>query len=134
MGRWAEEEVLQMVAAQRHESFYTHGVWKDETLGVYIGWTAHPNSFASGMPVTNERGDVSLVFSGEEYPDPGIAQDLRDRGHSFGVEDASCFVHLYEENPAFVAGLNGMFHGLLADRQRGIATLFNDRYGMHKIF
>ena len=134
VGRWAEEQVLQMVAAQRHESFYTYGVWKDEALGVYIGWTAHPNSFSSGMPVTNEGGDVSLIFSGEEYPEPGIAQELRGRGHSFDSEDASCLVHLYEENPAFVAGLNGMFHGLLADRQRGIATLFNDRYGMHKIF
>jgi asparagine synthase (glutamine-hydrolysing) len=42
-------------------------------------------------------------------------------------------VHLYEEDPNFPLGLNGLFHGLVMDRQRGIATLFNDRYGMHRL-
>jgi asparagine synthase (glutamine-hydrolysing) len=43
-------------------------------------------------------------------------------------------VHLYEDNPNFLVNLNGMFHGLLADRTRGSATLFNDRYGMHRMY
>src|SRR5207245_1545432 len=43
-------------------------------------------------------------------------------------------VHLYEEDPSFPAGLNGRFHGLLVDRRRGTSTLFNDRYGMHRIY
>jgi asparagine synthase (glutamine-hydrolysing) len=30
--------------------------------------------------------------------------------------------------------LNGRFHGILVDRQRGTASLFNDRYGMHRIY
>ena len=30
--------------------------------------------------------------------------------------------------------LNGIFHGLLVDRARGTATLFNDRYGMHRVY
>ena len=43
-------------------------------------------------------------------------------------------VHLYEEDPSFPAGLNGRFHGLLTDRNRRTAVLFNDRYGMHRIY
>ena len=36
--------------------------------------------------------------------------------------------------PAFPAGLNGRFHGLLIDRNLGTAALFNDRYGMHRMY
>ena len=30
--------------------------------------------------------------------------------------------------------MNGRFHGLLTDRSRGTATLFNDRYGMQRLY
>src|ERR1700722_1825025 len=133
-GSWAESEVLRMVAAQRHESFYTCGTWKDEEMGIYVGWTDHRSSFSDGMPLTNERQDVFLIFSGEEYPEPGAAQRLRRQGHSLNTEDASYLVHLYEDDQNFFARLNGMFHGLLVDRGRGTATLFNDRYGMHRVY
>ena len=133
-GKWAEPLVRQMVEAQRHESFYTSGAWKDEGLGIYVGWTALENSFADGMPLTNESGEVSLVFSGEEYPEPGTGERLRHQGHSVNSDDSSYLVHLYEDDPNFVVKLNGIFHGLLVDRVRGTATLFNDRYGMHRIY
>jgi asparagine synthase (glutamine-hydrolysing) len=41
---------------------------------------------------------------------------------------------MYEEDPSFPAGLNGRFHGLLTDVKRQTAVLFNDRYGMHRIY
>src|SRR6202030_3666816 len=34
----------------------------------------------------------------------------------------------------FPASLNGRFQGLLVDRLRGHALLFNDRYGMHRVY
>jgi asparagine synthase (glutamine-hydrolysing) len=86
------------------------------------------------MPLCNETGDIGLIFSGEEYPEPGIACRLKERGHTLEEKRASYLVHLYEEDPAFPAGLNGRFHGLLTDRTRGTGTLFNDRYGMHRIY
>src|SRR5262249_49473629 len=47
---------------------------------------------------------------------------------------AAYLVHVYEEDTTFPAGLNGMFHGLVADRRRGLVTLFNDRFGMHRLY
>jgi len=44
------------------------GTWSDPTQGVYVGWVAREGSFSEGMPLQNERGDVTLVFSGEESP------------------------------------------------------------------
>jgi asparagine synthase (glutamine-hydrolysing) len=130
---WAEPQLLRMVESLRHESFYQTGTWVDESLGIYVGWTALKNSFSDGMPLSNERGDVVLVFSGEEYPEPGTAARLKERGHACKAEGSSYLVHLCEEDPTFPAGLNGRFHGLLTDRTRGTTVLFNDRYGMHRI-
>jgi len=130
----AESELLQMVEALRHESFYVTGMWTDESLGVYVGWIARKGSFCDGMPLRNKRRDAVLVFSGEEFPEPGTAQRLKERGHELEGAGPSYLIHLYEEDPSFPAGLNGRFHGLLVDRARGTATLFNDRYGMHRIY
>jgi asparagine synthase (glutamine-hydrolysing) len=130
----AESELRQMVESLRHESFYSTGTWIDESSGIYAGWSAIGNSFSDGMPLHNERGDVTLVFSGEEYPEPGTARQLKERGHEVEISGPSYLVHLAEEDPAFPSGLNGRFHGVLADRTRGAATLFNDRYGMHRIY
>ena len=130
----AEAELFRMVEALRHEAFYRAGTWIDESLGVYVGWCALEGSFSDGMPLSNERGDVSLVFSGEEYPEPGTDRNLKDQGHSLDAHEASYLVHRYEDEPTFPASLNGMFHGLLTDQRRGTATLFNDRYGMHRIY
>lgn len=132
--QWAVPQLMRMVEALRHESFYATGTWTDQSLGVYTGWVARRGSFSDGMPLRNERGDVVLIFSGEEHPEPGTAQRLRQRGHEFTPEGPSYLVHLYEEEPSFPAGLNGLFHGLLTDRNRGTATLFNDRFGMHRLY
>ena len=131
---WAEPQLQRMVKSICHESFYNTGTWIDESLGVYVGWTVLKNSFADGMPLQNERGDVTLIFGGEEFPEPGTASRLKERGHSVEPTGPSYLVHMYEEDPAFPAGLNGRFHGLLTDRNRGTTTLFNDRYGMHRIY
>ena len=131
---WAEPQLLRMVKSICHEPFYNTGTWIDESQGVYVGWTVQKNSFSDGMPLQNERGDVTLIFSGEEFPEPGTAQRLKEGGHSVELKGPSYLVHVYEEDPAFPAGLNGRFHGLLADRTRETTTLFNDRYGMHRIY
>lgn len=129
----AEPLLLRMVEALRHESFYVTGTWIDESLGVYVGWVARKNSFADGMPLRNERGDVCLVFSGEDYSEPGTAPRLNDPPLGSDTKGPSYLVQLYEEDASFPRCLNGRFHALLADRRRGTATLFNDRYGMHRI-
>ncbi len=130
---WAEPQLARMVKALGHEPFYESGTWIDESLGLYVGWTAAKGSFAQGMPLVNELGDISLIFSGEDYPHPDTVRQLRDRGHCFAAEGSSYLVHAYEEDQHFPANLNGMFHGLVVDRRRATAMLFTDRYGMHRL-
>jgi hypothetical protein len=76
----AEAELSRMVRAQRHNPSFVTGTWSDEDIGAYVGWVVRKNSFADVMPLTNESGNISLVFSGEEYPEPGTASRLKERG------------------------------------------------------
>ena len=114
-----------MVEALRHEDFYVTGTWVDESLGVYIGWVERKGAFSDGMPLRNERGDVVLIFSGEEFPDPGTAQRLKERGHDLSPDGPSYLVHRYEEESSFPSGLNGRFHRLVIDRNQGTDALIN---------
>jgi len=130
----AARQLLAMLGTLRHELFYTTGTWCDESLGVYVGWAARASSFSDGMPLVNEHGDTVLVFSGEDHPAPGMPAKLKERGHAVQTDGPSYLVHLYEEDSTFPASLNGFFHGLVADRTRKIAVLFNDRFGMHRLY
>lgn len=131
---WAESQLRAMLESMRHESFYVSGTWIDEQAGVYVGWMERKNSFADGMPLQNEVGDVALFFSGEEFPESGTADRLKQQGHSLNGSASSYLVHLSEQDSSFPAGLNGLFHGLLVNRRDGTAMLFNDRYGMHRLY
>ena len=72
-------------------------------------------------PLTESRG-ITLAFSGEDFSDPKL-----------GNPSAECWPTL-QSNLISFAGLNGRFHGLLTDRNSATSTLFNDRYGMHRVY
>ncbi len=133
-GERARRELARMVESIRHESFYETGTWVDEGQGVYVGWSARQGSFSSGMPLKNETGKVTLVFAGEDFAEPDTISRLQLAGHSVQADGPSYLVHLAEDAADFPAGLNGRFHGLLHDADRGTTTLFNDRYGMQRIY
>lgn len=130
----AEAQLSRMLGAMCHESFYTSGTWISEQLGVYVGWVARKGSFADSMPLHNERGDLTLIFSGEDFPDPDSVNSLRQRGHKLSAYGPDYLVYTAEEHPDFPGSLNGRFHGLLVDSAKGNVQLFNDRYGMHRIY
>src|SRR5581483_7826424 len=115
-----------MVGALRHESFYVTGTWSDAQLGVYCGWAARDGSFSARMPLCDASDDAVLVFSGEDYS--------RCTASSDGQDGPGYLLQRRHDERAFPASLNGRFQGLLVDRARGDALLFNDRYGMHRVY
>lgn len=124
-----------MVDAMRHEPFYTSATCNDETLGIHAGCVCHPGSYADCQPIWNERRDIALIFSGEHYADRSENARLRAAGHQFADGDASCLVHLYEEHGAeFFRLLNGTFSGVLLDQRAGKVMLFNDRFGLGRVY
>ncbi len=130
----AEAELRQMLRAVSHEAFYTTGTLVDEALGIYTGWTALEGSFSDGMPLRSQRKGLSLIFSGEDYSDPAMRASQKNCGDACCTTDAGYLLHMVEDDPEFLVHLNGMFHGLIADRAQDSVTLFNDRYGMHRLY
>jgi asparagine synthase (glutamine-hydrolysing) len=130
----AEQQLLAMVKSLIHEPFYTYGTWSDPQQGVYVGWVARRDSSSDGMPIRNEDGQITLFFAGEEFPEPNLKNSLRQRGHQFSDEDSSYLAHRYEDEADFPKGLNGRFHGLVVNRRQGSVTLFNDRYGLQRLY
>jgi len=127
--------VERMLASMRHETFYTSGTYAAPELNVFAGWVTHEGSFADCQPVLSEQGDIALILAGECFSDASTRWELTAQGHQLKEENASWLVHLYEERgDRFFEEMNGTFSGLLIDRRLRKAILFNDRYGMERVY
>jgi asparagine synthase (glutamine-hydrolysing) len=127
--------VESMVKCLKHESFYTDGTYINERLGLWGGWVCHEGTFGDCLPIWNEKKDICLLFSGEDFADQADIDALKLRGHGFRSDDASYLVHLYEEvGHEFLEKLNGWFSGVLVDLREQKFVLFNDRYGINRIY
>ncbi len=99
-----------------HEPFYVSGTYANEDVGLCVGWVSHGGSFSDCMPLWNERRDVCLIFSGEDFM--GVEEVLQcgGRGRDFGSGGARYLIALYEAmGLRFIQKLNGWFSGLLVD-------------------
>jgi asparagine synthase (glutamine-hydrolysing) len=127
--------VERMTDCMQHEKFHTLGTHAAPELGIFAGWVALEASTTARQPVISEDANVALLLAGECFCDGDVQRDLKARGHTFEENTAAWVVHLYEESgDAFVETLNGLFSGLLIDKRRRKAFLFNDRYGMERVY
>ena len=127
----------QMVKRMEHEPFYVSGMHVDERLGMGIGWVGHRGTFSDCLPIWNEQKDVCLFFTGEHFGEhQSVLAELRSKGHQCDEVNASYLVHCYEEMglDGFLRHLNGWFSGVLLDLREGKAVLFNDRYGLKRVY
>jgi len=119
----------------QHESFYTTGFYSDQELGVYAGWIALQGCFLASQPFSNETGDIVLLFSGECFIDPEEGRKLISGRPRRATGCAEWLVHAYEERgDQLFEKLNGLFSGFLIDKRLGKVFLFNDRYGVQRIY
>lgn len=83
-------------------------------------------------PLTNETGDLQLVYNGEIYDHWTLRSELERRGHVFATDcDGEVVVHGWEEWGAdLLPRLHGMFAFAIADRRTGELVLARDRLGI----
>lgn len=124
-----------MIGSMKHEPFYTSGTCFVPKIGVYGGWVAHEGSFAARQSAHSDHNDVALLFSGECFPPFVAPDDSGATGHTGGDCDSNQLLRLYAQHGYhFVEKINGLFSGLLIDRNRKCALLFNDRYGIERLY
>ena len=124
-----------MIESMKYEHFYASGTCFAPEIGVYGGWIAHEGSFAARQSAHRCRDDVALLFSGEYFTSPLSTGQSVSTGQQSSDHDVDRLLHLYdEEGDHFVGQMNGLFSGLLIDRKRKRALLFNDRYGIERMY
>jgi asparagine synthase (glutamine-hydrolysing) len=130
-----KQDLEVMSKSIQHESFYSSGEYINDQICTYAGWTCHKGSFCDCMPAWNEKKDVALIYFGENFTDLELFDKLKSKHHRFENSNASYIVHMYEEEGIdFLKDLNGWFAGIIIDLRTNKIVLFNDRYGMQKIF
>src|SRR6185369_13829193 len=72
-----ESRVGSMLAMMRREPFYKSGNFSCTKHGIYAGWVAHDNSFASNQVFFNEDRDIAVLLSGECFNSPSMTRELR---------------------------------------------------------
>ena len=115
-----ERWVAQMLDSMRHETFYVSRTVSAPELGVYAGQIALEDSFSDFPRKVPGYADIPLVLSGECFGDVRSGRDL--------------IVQYDKHGDRFVEELNGVFSGFLIDRRGRRSLLFNDRYGMERIY
>ena len=104
------------------------GVHRFAAAGAEIraGWVGPDDGSRDGGTAVSPVSGSVLLFEGEHFPPTA------------GPRDAGRFetiLEMYERSGKdFPRGLNGFFHGLVIDGRSPKATLFNDRFGMRRLY
>jgi len=127
------DDIHRMVDAMLHEPFYTSGTHVDDAIGLQVGWVQRRGSFSDCVPVWNEARDACLIFQGELFASNDSRAGLQQ---SIGTTTRGkpSLVGFDGDVLAFLRSLNGWFSGVLIDVRRAEAVLFNDRYGLQRIY
>lgn len=119
-----------------HRGPDSHGTFQLPYLGMAIRRLSIIDLQTGDQPLSNETGEVTLVFNGEIYNYPSLREQLLEHGHYLKTHsDGEAIAHLYEEKGAdFVDDLNGMFAVALWDARAQRLVLARDRVGEKPLY
>jgi asparagine synthase (glutamine-hydrolysing) len=126
----AQSQLNTMLSCMLHEPFYKSGTYLLREKGCYLGWVSHPNSYSDCNPVINATGDRILIFSGEHFEH----HDARTPARYDSATTADLLTLYERQGKDFLLALNGSYAGVLVDLREGTVLLFNDRFGLHRIY
>jgi asparagine synthase (glutamine-hydrolysing) len=114
------------------------GIYVDQQNGVGLGHRRLSIiDLQSGhQPMTNETGEVWIVFNGEIYNYHELKKDLEAKGHSFKTtSDTEVIIHWYEEHgEKGFQFLNGIFAFAIYDQRNKSVIVARDHFGVKPLY
>ncbi len=95
-----------------------------DRLGLFAGWVSDRDTPAANAPGWSDSGQVAVLLAGG------------DSGHG-PVTTATLgrlATHFETDPSAALRSIHGWFHGLVIDRRDDTVTLFNDRFGLGRVY
>jgi asparagine synthase (glutamine-hydrolysing) len=118
-----------MLEAMKRESSDVVTTCDEPSVSATCG-AVNPRSPELVAPIWNEGKNVACLVFGNAF-----ANAADPFGHCGGDNDDTGLVHLYEkEGLRGLCRLNGWFSGILIDLRNHQTVLFNDRYGLNRIY
>ena len=125
-----------MTGSISHRGPDDSGAYLDGPLGLGFARLSIIDLSGGHQPMTNETGDIWLVFNGEIWNYKELRKELIEKGHQFRTNsDTETIVHAYEEYGVdCVARLHGMFGFAIWDASRRRLLLARDRAGKKPLY
>ena len=120
----------------RHRGPDDEGYYQDAQASLAMRRLSIIDLHTGQQPISNETGDVWVVYNGEIYNFKDVRAELERRGHTFKTQtDTEIIVHAYEEYGAdCVKHFNGMFAISLWDAHKRRLFLARDRVGIKPLY
>ena len=130
------ELLERMAGAIRHRGPDGFGLHVDERIGLANVRLSVIDLARGAQPMTNEDGNVFIVYNGEIFNHLALRGELEARGHVFHTRsDTEVLVHAYEQwGERMLERLNGQFAFAIYDRRAGSLFLARDRFGILPLF
>lgn len=126
-----------MARAIRHRGPDDEGYWNDASIALGFVRLSILDIAGGHQPMTNETGDVHVVFNGEIYNHTELRRELEKAGHTFRTDhsDTEVLVHGWKEwGEALPDRLNGMFAFAVWDTRDETLFIARDRYGVKPLY
>ena len=131
-----QSTLLQMNAVLQHRGPDDEGYYQDNQVGLAVRRLSIIDLHTGQQPISNESGDIWVVYNGEIYNYQEVRTVLEQRGHIFKTQtDTEIIVHAYEEyGDECVTHFNGMFAIALWDSRERRLFLVRDRLGIKPLY
>ncbi|MFK8068046.1 MAG: asparagine synthase (glutamine-hydrolyzing) [Gammaproteobacteria bacterium] len=139
IGRGDKQVLSNMLRSIVHRGPDDAGTYHLPSLGIFLGHRRLSIVDIDGghQPMSNENGQIQVVFNGEIYNHRELRLKLIDKGYRFSTDhsDTEVLVHGYKEwGEKLPMYLNGMFAFAIFDKTNKRMFLARDRFGEKPLF
>jgi len=135
-GRVSRDLLVGMNQQIVHRGPDDDGYLVEENVGLAMRRLSIIDVQTGQQPLSNEDGNIWIVFNGEIYNHQDLRKALQERGHRYRTRsDTETIVHLYEEyGRKCVERLRGMFAFAIWDRPKRCLFVARDRLGIKPLY